>query len=255
MNAPGLIAQQVVVEQKQYWRNPASAFFSLYFPIILLVIFSSINKNDTNISYVHVRFTQYYIPAIIVLGVIGATFTNMAISLSIRRDLGILKRLRGTPLPTWGLMAGIIGSAIFFAALLTAMTTIVGVALYDVTFPGRWFGLILDIAVGVFCFSSLGLALSTFIPNGDAAPAMTNGVLLPLIFVSGTFFPIDPTSWISHVADYFPVRHFIFTVFSAFDPNASGDGFIGRDLLVMLAWGAGGLLVGMRRFRWEPSRS
>jgi ABC-2 type transport system permease protein len=255
MSAAQLVINQVRYEQKQYWRNPASAFFSLYFPIILLVIFSSLNKNDTNINYVHVRFTQYYIPAIIVFGVIGATFTNLAISLSIRRDLGILKRLRGTPLPTWGLMAGIIGSAIIFAALLTAVTIVVGVVFYDVSFPGRWLGLVLDIVVGVACFSALGLAVSTFIPNADAAPAITNGVLLPLIFISGTFFPIDPNSFISHLADVFPVRHFILTVFSAFDPNASSAGFVGRDLLVMAAWGVGGVLVGLRRFRWESRRT
>lgn len=251
MRVTRLIARQVYYEQKQYWRNPASAFFTLYFPIVLLVIFSSLNNSSRNTDYVNVRYTEYYVPAIIVFAVIGATFTNLAMSLAIRRDSGILKRLRGTPLPAWALIAGIIGSAVMIAALLVTVTTLVGVLFYSVTFPGRWLGLAIDIVVGVACFSALGLAVSAFIPNADAAPAVTNAVLLPLTFISGTFFPINPDSVFSQIANVFPIRHFIFTTFAAFDPHASADGFVGRDLAVMAAWGLFGLLFTVRRFRWE----
>lgn len=254
MRALALIAHQVRYEQKLYWRSPSSAMFTFLFPILLLVIFASLNLGATIRARGGISYNQYYVPGIVAFGVISACYTNLAIGLCFRRDAGVLKRIRGTPLPPWIFMAGNIGSSLLVSALLTVLTTAAGVVFYGVTFPGRYGALLLTLAVGAFCFCSLGIAITALIPVATASPAIVNGLLFPLLFISGTFYPVDPASWLGRIAAFFPIRHFQEAVFSVFDPRALGWGIDGRALLAMLLWGAVASAVGVRAFRWEPTR-
>jgi len=254
MSDTALVGRQLVYEQRTFWRNPASAFFAFLFPVIFLVVFATIFK-DTKIRFgnVSVAYDDYYIPALTAFGVIGATFTNLAASLSIRRDSGLLKRMRGTPLPTWAFLSGVIGSSLIVSALLAAFTIVFGVLVYNVHIPQHLLAMVVGLSVGAICFCAMGLAMTVFIPNAEAAPAIINGVLLPLVFISGTFFPIDAGSIVYKIAEYFPVRHFINAMYNGFDPaHLSTSGWSGNDLLIMLGWGAVALLLSVRRFRWEP---
>jgi len=250
----GVVARQLQYEQRNFWRNPVSAFFAFLFPIIFLVVFATLFRNTTaKIGRATVAYDDYYIPALTAFGVIGACYTNIASSISIRRDSGVLKRLRGTPLPPWAFMLGLVGSSIIVALLLAAVTVTFGIAVYGVHVPQHIAAVAVTLAVGAIVFCALGLAMTVVIPNAEAAPAIVNAVLFPLVFISGTFFPIDQSSVLAKIASYFPVRHFISAMFNAFDPShLSSTGFSGNDLLVMLAWGAAALLIAVRRFRWEP---
>lgn len=254
MTDAGIVGRQLVFEQRTFWRNPVSAFFAFLFPIIFLVVFATLFKDShADIGGRTVAYDDYYIPALTAFGVIGACFTNIAASLSLRRDSGVLKRLRGTPLPPWAFLSGVVLSSLIVALLLTIVTVVFGILVYGVHVPQHIGALAVTLAVGAMVFCALGLAMTVAIPNADAAPAVTNAVLLPLVFISGTFFPIDQTSILAKIAAYFPVRHFIAAMFSAFDPaHVSSNGFSGNDLIIMLAWGAGGLIIAVRRFRWEP---
>jgi len=254
MRSLALIARQIRFEQKLYWRSPSSAMFTFAFPILLLVIFASLNQNSSIRALGGISYNQYYVPAIVAFGVISACFTNLAIGLCFRRDAGVLKRIRGTPLPPWIFMAGNIGSSLVVSTLLTVLTTAAGVTFYGVSFPGRYGALGLTLAMGAFCFCSLGLAITTLIPAATASPAIVNGLLFPILFISGTFFPVESTSWLGLVATVFPVRHFEQAVFVAFDPRVAGSGFEPRSLLVMLAWGVAAVITAVRGFRWEPLR-
>ena len=258
MSDTTIALRQVSFEQRAFWRNPASAFFAFLFPIIFLVVFATLFKGSTaHVSAtVVVNYNDYYIPALTAFGVIGACFTNIAMSLAIRRDDGVLKRLRGTPLPPWAFMLGVVGSSIIVSLLLTALTVGFGILVYGVHVPQHIGSLVLTLAVGAMSFCALGLAMTAAIPNAEAAPAIVNAVLLPLVFISGTFVPVDPTSVLARIADYFPVRHFIVAMFNSFDPgHISGSGISGTDLAIVAAWGVAGLLIAVRRFRWEPRRS
>ena len=258
MNDATIALRQVEYEQKSFWRNPVSAFFAFLFPIIFLVVFATIFKDtSTRVNGVaNINYNDYYIPALTAFGVIGACFTNIAASISIRRDAGILKRLRGTPLPSWAFLFGVVGSSLIVSLLLVALTDSFGILVYSVHVPNHIGPLVLTLAVGAMSFCALGLAMTVAIPNAEAAPAIVNAVLLPLVFISGTFFPIDPASAVTKIAEYFPVKHFINAMFNAFDPaHLSASGFSGNDLLIIAAWGAFGLLIAIRRFRWEPRRT
>jgi len=249
--------RQLGYEQKSFWRTPAAAFFAFIFPIIFLVVFATLfNGQTAHVGNVKVSWNDYYIPSLITFGVIGASFTNIALSLAIRRDSGVLKRFRGTPLPPWVFLAAVVTSAIIVAAILTVLTIVFGIVVYGVHVPQHIGALILTLAVGAGTFCALGLAMTVFIPNAEAAPAIINGILLPIVFISGTFFPVDPTSILAKIAEYFPVRHFITAMFSSFDPaRMSATGIEGTDLIIMAAWGAVALVVAVRRFRWEPRRT
>jgi len=253
MSDLAILGRQVGFEQRSYWRNPAAAGFSFIFPILLLVIFSSTSSSSKIASLGNINYTQYYIPSVVAFGIMGVTFTNLAITVTFKREAGTLKRVRGSPLPPWIYMGGLIGNAIITCIILAALVVAIGILAYSVTFPGHTAALLVTLATGAACFCALGLAVTTFMPNADAAPAIVNLVFFPLLFISGTFFPIDKGSALSSIGSVFPVKHFIDATFGAFDPRVHGSGFRGGDLLIMLIWGAVGLAVAARRFRWEPT--
>ena len=217
------------------------------------MIFTAINGNDTvDIRGGSVKFAQYYVPAIVAFGLISACYTNLAFTVCIRRENGLLKRARGTPLSPVVYLAGIVGNVIVVALILTALLIALGLIAYGITFPNRYLALFVAIVVGAFCFSALGIAVSTFVPNEDAAPAIINFILFPLLFISGTFGPVSSTSFLGHIAVVFPVRHLLQAMVAVFNPFGGGTGIVASHTIIMLAWGIGALLVSLRRFRWEP---
>jgi ABC-2 type transport system permease protein len=252
-----LAAGRVRWEQKMYWRNPAAAGFTFAFPLMFLVIFTAINGNNrVHITGGYVHFSQFFVPTIVGFGIISACYTNLAITITFRREQGILKRTRGTPLPPLAYLGGLVGNAIAIALILAALTTALGLLAYGITFPPHVLGLVVTIAAAAFCFSSLGIAVSTFVPNEDAAPAVVNFAVFPLLFISGTFEPIKSGSALDQIARIFPVQHLNRLMSeSIFNPYTSGTGLIARHLGMLVLWGAIGLLISLRRFRWESRRS
>jgi ABC-2 type transport system permease protein len=249
-----LLGTQLVSEQKRFWRNPTSAIFTAVFPIMLLVIFASLNSNDRIKDLGNIRFAQYYVPSIVAFGIFSACFVNLAIATTFRREEGLLKRVRATPLPPPVFLGGLILSTVFVGALLATVVTLTGVLVYGVHFyAARLLALIVTFVVASSSCCALGLAMGTFLPNADAAPAVVNFVYFPIVFISGTFFPVNQASFLAHVANLFPVRHVILSVFACFDPLRSGSGFEWGHLAVVAGWGVAGLIVAIRRFRWEPA--
>ncbi|HEY7282364.1 MAG TPA: ABC transporter permease [Actinomycetota bacterium] len=249
--------RQVRWTNRAFWRNPASAFFTFAFPLMFLVIFTAIFGGTTNTAFGEISTSDYYIPAIGTFSIITATYTNLAISITFLRDAGILKRIRGTPLPAWAYMFGRIVHAILVSLLLVAIVIVFGVVFYGVRVPtDRLLPFIVTIIVGAACFSALGLAVTSIVPNADAAPAVVNATILPLLFLSGVFIPLQPGNpWYVLLAKFFPVYHFAHAMLAAyFGAQIREAAWQWRDLLVIAIWGLFGALVAVRRFRWEASR-
>lgn len=195
----------------------------------------------------------YYTPTIIAYGVMSACFTNLAITATFRRDQGLLKRVRGTPITPVAYLGGMVANAVVVSVILAALILAFGSGVYGAGAPHQWLGLVVAVLVGAAAFCALGLAFTAFIPNADAAPAIVNLVFFVLVVISGGFFPIASTSALAQVAQVFPLRHFIEACFAAFDPGVHGFPWV--DVGIMAAWGAAGLLAAARWFRWEPPRS
>ena len=256
MSGGRMLSRQVAYTNKAFWRNPASAFFTFAFPLMFLVIFTSI-FGDVIVHPVagRVDSSTFYIPAIVTFSVITACYTNIAISVTFLRDLGVLKRIHGTPMPAWSYLASRIVHAVLIAILLVAIVAVFGLVLYDAEIPARTFpAFVVTVMVGASVFCALGLAVTAIIPNADAAPAVVNALILPLLFISDVFIPIqDPNAWYVTVAKVFPVKHFSDAMLNAyFAPR--GTGFQVRDLLIMGAWGLAGLVLAAKFFSWEPRR-
>jgi ABC-2 type transport system permease protein len=250
-----LALRQVWYLNNAFVRNPASAFFTLVFPLMFLVIFAVIFGNGTFpiAPGKTISVATFYVPAISAFSVITACYTNIAISLSFSRDSGALKRIRGSPMPVWAYMAARIVHSVVIAVLLVAVCAAFGGIFYHATLPTQTLpAFALTVVVGAATFCALGVALTAVIPNADAAPAIVNASILPLLFVSNVFIPLhNPPPWLDLIGKVFPVRHFADALIGSFF-QLSGSGFQGNDLLVIGAWGVAGLIVASRFFDWEP---
>ena len=252
MSALALTLHQLRYDQRAFWRNPAAVFFSVAFPVMLLVIFAAIFGND-EITTLHVSTTTYYVPAILTLSIVSATMQSLVMSLTIAREEGRLKRARSTPMPAWVFIAGRVGNAIVVALLMLILISAIGGVFYSVDIPwDHLLPVIVTLLVGGASFCCLGIAFTALIPSQDAAAPMINLILLPLYFISGVFVPEDQIGGIIHFADAFPIRHLFEALFTAFDPNNMGSGYAWGHLGVVAAWGVLGLLLAVRFFRWTP---
>jgi ABC-2 type transport system permease protein len=229
-------------------------FFTIAFPVLLLVIFASLNRGPVA-ALGGLRFTQYYVPSMAAFGVMSACFANLAGRFVYRRESGHLKRLRATPVPVRVLIGAFIANAVLVGILVTVVNISIGVAFYGVTLPHRWLAFGLVLLVGAASFCALGVAFSTLVPNLEATDPMIFGIFMPLVFISGAFFPIAANSSLARLATLFPVRHLIAAAFTSFDTRSTGTGVAWNDLAVVAAWGLAAGLFAVRRFRCEPTRS
>jgi ABC-2 type transport system permease protein len=246
-----MVWHQFRFDQKVFWRNPPAVFFTVMFPVIFLVLLSTIFSGET-IAHYQIDVDTYYVPAILTLALVAATFNNLAMSLTIARDNGILKRGLGTPLPPWVFIGGRIGNALVVSALMLVVVTAIGALVFGVAVPWAHAGEVLvTVVVGAASFCALGVALTALIPSQEAAAPITNLITLPLDFISGIFIPQNEIpGGVLAVASVFPVRPLFQCLFAAWVPSSGG--FDWGHLAVVAAWGVAAMLFALRAFRWVP---
>ena len=228
----GLVAWQIRYEQRAYWHNRGRGIFTFVFPLMFLVIFGSLNQSTHINRLGGIPYDVFFVPGILAYGLIATTFVNMAISTAILRDQGVLKRMQGTPLPRWAYVAARIGSTLVIVLTMTALTLALGVIAYGVhirasTLPG----LIVTLVLGTAAFTTLGIGVTRFIPNAEAAAVVVNLLILPLTFISSIWFPTTGMpKWLVDIAKIFPIRALADGLEYAFNPFTTGAGFKGEDV-------------------------
>lgn len=249
-----LLWVQLEYQNRIFFRNPMAAFFTLFFPLMIFVVFSLMFGNQ-EIEYLGVTTAQYYAPSMAVFAAVSATYTNLAVTTAYQRDQGILKRVRGAPLPATVYMGGKIVSAIMIATISVVIMMTIGVVFYGVqiyaaTLPSA----IVTFAIGVATFASLGLLVAAVVPTGEAATAVANATLLPLAFFSGVFIvpSADAPAWLDTVANIFPLKHFVTPFVAAFNPQTVGGGWEWASLAYMMLWCVAAVVLAIRWFKWEP---
>ncbi|MBV8462550.1 MAG: ABC transporter permease, partial [Acidimicrobiales bacterium] len=176
-----LVGRQVYFEQLSFWLNPIGALLTIGFSVVFVVIFLSTSRHST-VSYLqHINLGQYYLPAFTAYGVMSSCFNIMAIQLVNRREMGLLKRLRLSPLPTWMLLAAIFVSSMIIAALQIVILLLVGRFGYGVHGPHDVFSFVLVVVVGMLSFTALAVGVSTLVPNADAAGPIVSLAFFVLI--------------------------------------------------------------------------
>jgi ABC-2 type transport system permease protein len=252
-----LAGHQLVDDQRSFWRNRSRAFFSFALPIMFLVIFGSLNHSDHLEDRGNIPADAFVVPGLLAYAVIMATFSNIAGDLATIRDNGVLKRLRGTPLPAWAFVAGKIGGALVVAGAVTVLTLLVADLAYGIpvrtsTLPG----LALALVLGTACFAALGIAVVRLISSADSANAVISGLVLPLTFISGIWGEFGGLpAWLHHIAQAFPIQHLANALQVAFDPRTSGPGISGGDLLALAIWLAVGTWLAVRFLRGALRRA
>ena len=235
-------------------RNPAATFFTVILPIIFLLLFTSIFGNQE--IEPGVRAATFYVPGILALAIISATGVNLAITMTTRRERGVLKRVRGTPIPAWVFIASQALAGFMLSVIMTVLIVFIGRVLFDVSVNVNGLpSLLITLFIGAISFAAIGLALTSIIPSEDAAPAVTSAIFLPLYFISDVFIVgADTPAFIQRIGDIFPVKHLSNALQESFNPLAEAAPFPWQNWLVIAAWGAACAFITLRTFRWTPRR-
>jgi ABC-2 type transport system permease protein len=250
-----LAARQVYYEQLNFWLNPVAAFFTVGFSVVFLVLLGASAGNSTSSTLGGVRVVQYYVPGFVAYGVMATCFSSLATSLVARREMGLLKRLRLSPLPTWAMLVAICANAVIVSFVQIVILLLIGRFGYHVHVPHNVAALAVALLVGAISFTALGIAVSTLIPNQEAAGPVVSIIFFVLLFLSGLWYPINPHSGLARVSDFFPIRHMIVAVYAPFDPRRGVSGWSWGDLGALAIWGAIAAVVALRRWSWAPRRT
>jgi len=249
-----LLAAQVLYQVRVLVRSPIGSFATLVIPLMVLLAVNLLYRGTHLASRGGIAYAQFFTPAMVAFAVVNACYMSVISATSLARDEGILKRLRGTPLPPWIYMTGRLVSAGLVALVSAVVVVAVGAGVYD--FEVIWSAVpaaLLVLAVGMFCFSALGLAVTVLVPRADSALPIAWGTILPLCFISDVFMPIDSAPhWLRETASFFPLRPFADDLESLFNPAQGASALNWQHLEVLVIWGVVAAAFALFTFRWEP---
>ncbi|GAB2956825.1 ABC transporter permease [Streptomyces pseudoechinosporeus] len=243
-----LLFHQIRYEQLSFWRNPQSMVFTFVLPIVIISIFGAVfGGGEGEEFFFGLSGMQYYTPTIAAVSVLGACYGQLAIVLAMRRQTGVLKRLHATPLPAWVYFAGLLVHCVVVSVVDVALVIGIG-NLYGVALPTGWAALALTLVLGAASFCALGVGVASLIRNSEAAPAVVQFIQFPLVFISGSYFPIHADT-LNKIAGLLPVKPFNDAMMA---PFRNDPGFQWKELAVLAVWGVIGALIAVRSFRWDP---
>jgi ABC-2 type transport system permease protein len=244
-----LFLRELRAQQRLFWRSREAAFFTFLLPILFLVLLGSV-YGDEEID--GVRGATYLVAGLLGYGVVATAFAGLAITLVIRRESGVLKRVRGTPLPTGMYLAAVMGSTLVVIALEAVAQLLVGRFLLGASWPEAPGSLVVVLLLGAVVFAALGLAITGAVRSAEGSSAIVNAIYLPLAFVSGVFFSVDSLpGFLRGIAEVSPLTYLLRLVRAAF-VDGTGLAAAPADAAALTVWGVVGLVVAVRVFRWEP---
>jgi len=255
-SGPAMLLRQTSHELAALSRTPITLILSIGLPLLFFVLLSALVGNEVVDERGGVRVVQYLAPGMASFGVVMATFSFLAVGLAEARATGVVKRQAGTPAPRWVLVGGRIGAALVLGLTSTALVLATGVVLYDLQVPSRSvLSIITTLVFASGCFSALGLALAMALPTMQLTLAVSNGVVIPLAFISDMFmFSGDMPDWLETIGWIFPLKHLTAMFADALNPYLTGSGFQLDHLLVIALWGVAGAVVATVLLRRDRDR-
>jgi ABC-2 type transport system permease protein len=243
-----IFVHQLRSEQLVFWRSREAAFFIFLFPLLLYLLLGAVYSGKIN----GVPAPEYLLAGLVGYGCANTAFAGLAIQLVLRRENGILKRLRSTPLPPVTYIASLLVSTLIVFVLQTVALFLIGRVLHGTPFPSDIGSFVVAIVIGAAVFAALGTATASVIRSAEGSSAVVNFILLPMAFLSGSFGPTHKLGpFLQAVGDVLPLKYFIDLV-NAVYLHGHGVWTQPEDLAVLAAWGVGGLVFTIYKFRWEP---
>ena len=232
-----------------YTRSRELAFFTFLLPIIFFVLLGSTYGDDTVDG---VRGSDFLEAGMIGYGAISIAFAGLAIVLVIRRESGVLKRLRATPLPAPAYVGALLSAFLVAFAVEVVGLILLGRVLFGIGVPDQIGSLVLALLLGAISFCGLGIGVTALIRSAEGASAVVNAIYLPASFIAGAFFsPRHFPEFLRAIADVLPLTYFLRLIRNVM---LHGDEIWsqGTNVAVVAAWGIVGVIVAIRYFRWEP---
>ena len=246
-----LFLHEVRTEQMLFWRNREAAFFTFLLPIIFFLVFGSIYGNSI-ITKEHIRAAPFLEAGMIGYGVASTAFAGLAITMVIRRESGVLKRIRATPLPPSTYLLAVLVSTFIVFLIEAGLIIAIGRLFFSVALPNRPLSLLLALALGTLAFAAMGLGLTGYIRSAEGSSAVVNFIYLPMAIISGTFFtPKEYPGFLHAIANVLPLTYFT-EVMRNVIVRHQHLWTQGGAMAVVLLWGLIGLIAAVRGFRWEP---
>ena len=242
------LAHQLRFEQKLFWRSREAAVFIFIFPLMLYALLGSVYGDEID----GIPSEDLLLAGLFGYGAANIAFGGLAITLVIRREAGVLKRLRATPMPPWTYLLAVLLSTLVTFTLESFALLGLGRFAFGASMPANWPGFLATIVFGVACFAGLGLGTAALIRSAEGVSAAVNVAILPMAFLSGSFGPTNEfPAFLQAIADVLPLTYYLDLTY---DVYLGGESFLANPvaLAVVAAWGAGGALVALRRFGWTP---
>ena len=243
-----VLLHQLAFEQRMFWRSREAAVFIFIFPLLLYALLGSVYSGDID----GVPATDVLLSGLFGYGAATTAFGGLAIFLVNRREAGILKRLRATPLPPATYLAAVILSTLVVFAVQSVALIALGTLVFDASTPRNWLGLAGTVVLGVACFAGIGVGAAALIRSSEGVSAVVNVAILPMAFLSGSFGPTDEyPAVLQAVADVLPLTYFLDVTNGVY---LHGDSLFADPgaVAIVVAWGVAGLVVALRRFTWVP---
>ena len=246
-----VLLHQLAFEQRIFWRSREAAVFIFVFPLLLYTLLASIYSDEVD----GMPSADVLLAGLFGYGAANTAFAGLAIILVGRREAGVLKRLRSTPLPPPTYIAAVLLSTLVVFAIQAIGLLALGALAFGASSPGNRLGFAGAVVLGVACFAGMGVGAASVIRSAEGVSAVVNVIVLPMAFLSGAFGPNrNLPSVLEALANVLPLTYFIDIVNGVYldgeslfaDPKALG---------IVAAWGAAGLAIALRRFSWMPRES
>ena len=247
-----LFYHELRAQQLLFWRNREAAIFTFFLPVIFFLIFASVYGNDRITKEGGIRAAAFLEAGMIGYGVAATCFAGLGITLVIRRESGVMKRIRATPLPPPTYLLAILTSTFIVFVIEAGIIIALGRLFFSVKIPENVLSLVVLLVIGALCFAAMGIGISGFVRSAEGSSAVINAVYLPMAIISGTFFtPKDYPDFLRIIAEILPLTHYteITRDVMVRDQHIWQDG---GALAVVLVWGAIGLVFALRKFKWQP---
>jgi ABC-2 type transport system permease protein len=246
-----MLVHQLRTEQRLYWRSRESAVFTFIFPLLLFVLLGSVYSG----RIYGVPAAQALLAALLAYGCVMVAFAGLAITLVIRREQSLLKRLRATPLPPRTLLLALFASTLAVFALETVALFLLGRSVFGTPFPPRYGSLAVVIVLGVVCFAALGIGLSGLVRSAEGSSAVVNLIVLPMAFLTGAFGPTNHYPQVLRaIGDILPLKYLVDLMNAVYLHDEAVWSKPGA-IAVLVGWGVAGLVLAAFKFRWEPVTS
>ena len=247
-----LFLHELRSQQLLFWRNYEAAFFTFALPIIFLVLLGAV-YGDSEVD--GISGSTFLLAGMIGYAVASSAFAGLGITLVIRRESGVLKRVRGAPVPPFVHLSGVIVSTLVVVAVSVVVQVLIGNFAFDAGWPTSPASFVVELLIGAAVFAALGLAITGLIKSQEGSSAVVNAIYLPMAFLSGAFFSTSSMpAFLEAIANVLPLTYLLRMLRGSF---VEGDTIAdhGTNIAVLLAWGAAGLIFALRTFRWEPQEA